>query len=71
MYRRRNVIFWILMLIIIAIYAIEWFVDSVHMRILAGALNLIAISILPIKKRKKKAKASEQLNEDVKIKSTP
>lgn len=43
-----KIAFWILILIVILIYVIEWFVSSVYLRIIAGVCLNVAIIILPV-----------------------
>ena len=40
--------------VVVSVYIIEWFVNSVYLRILAGIFLMIAISMHPISMSKKK-----------------
>ena len=40
--------YYLLIIVAILLYVIEWFVNSVYLRILAGSVTILAISLYPV-----------------------
>ena len=45
---RSKKVYYSLLIIVLLVYVIEWFVNNVYLRILAGSVMILAISLYPV-----------------------
>lgn len=55
----KKFFYYLLLLTTVLLHITDWFVDNVYLRILASVVLIIAVAILPIKKKANKAKAED------------
>lgn len=47
----KNLFHYLLLLTVVLLHITDWFVDNVYLRILASVVLIIAVAILPIKRK--------------------